>query len=286
MGQIDPAEASSRPWLAAGNSLSLTKAQRAFRVVLGLVLIGGIVAVNEVAFRMLLDTSYARWYLANGALITLAAALLTFAWGDVNKLTGLISAHPLEYAAGCLALLGFPLLGFSALLRVDRGHAASRKLDEAAIESDRRLEENWDQDKIDQLPEAQKQRMEQLRHQYTEMAERAWSREPPPKGLAFVDDLISMVMAVAFFLLCVAWLWVAAPLQYVVNLVAGAPARLALTAGSRVWYRVAPRTIAVAELEVDASPQEGFVESGFSAKPVTFTTLVAAGLLFLASFLV
>ena len=285
MSKTDPADASDRPWLA-GSGLSPTKVHRVFGLAGGLVVVGGVVAVNEVIFRILLDTSYVRWYLANGALITLAAGLLTFAWGDVNKLTGLISAHPLEYTAGCLALVGLPLFGFGSLLRVDRVHAAARKMDEAAIESDRNLEANWDQDKVDQMPEAFKQRLERLRDLQAEMAERAWSREPPPKGIGIVDDLTSMVLAIAFFLLCVAWLWVAAPLQYVVNLVAGAPARLALTAGSRVWYRVAPRKITVEELDADASPPEGFVETGFSAKPVTFTTLVAAGLLFLTSFLV
>lgn len=284
MSQTNPGDASDRPWLdETGPS---QKVQRVFGVAGGLVLIGAIVAVNELVFRVLLDTSYVHWYLVNGALITLAAGLVTFAWGDLNKLTGLISAHPREYTAACLALVGFPLFAFSPLLRVDGARRASRRMDEAAIESDRKLEAAWDQDKIDQLPEPLKRQMERLRHDRAEMAERAWSREPPPNGFGFVDDLIAMMLAVALMLLCVAWLWVVAPLQYVVSLVAGAPARLALTTESRVWYSVTPRAIAVKELDADASPAEGSTESGFSAKPVTFTTLVAAGLLFLVSFVV
>jgi hypothetical protein len=285
VGQTDPAEVSSRPWLAE-NGPSRTNVQRVLRVAWGLVIIGGIVAVNEVVFRVLLDTSYVRWYLANGALITLAAGLVTFGWGDVNKLTGLISAHPVEYRAACLMLIGVPLIGFSSLVRVNTGREASRRRHEAAIESDRKLEAAWDQDKIDRMPPEPRQRMELLRHVRAEMAEQAWSRESQSRGFGAVDGLIGTILGAAFLMACAAWLWVVAPLQYVVNLVAGSPARLALTADSRVWFRVDPLKIEVAERDADSSPPKGLVETGFSARPVAFTTLVAAGLLFLASFLV
>jgi hypothetical protein len=159
-------------------------------------------------------------------------------------------------------------------------------MEQAAIQSARTLEATWDQSKVDQMPEPFRQRIEQVRRITNERAERAWFREPAPAGLGIVDGWLSLMFAPVFVLLWVTWLWVVAPLQYLVNLVAGAPARLALASGSRVWYRVAPHTIAVDEVKADADPPKGAVEAGFSAKPVTFTAVVAAGLLALASLLV
>lgn len=77
-------------------------------VVVGAVVVGGLIALNELMFHALFDTSYTRWYLENGSLIGLAFAAFTVAWGDVNKLTGLISAHPYEYFGDCLGLGAFP----------------------------------------------------------------------------------------------------------------------------------------------------------------------------------
>ena len=53
-----------------------------------------------------------RWYLANGAVISIVFGLVTLAWGDLNRVTSLISAHPVEYAAACVGLYVVP--GFAS----------------------------------------------------------------------------------------------------------------------------------------------------------------------------
>jgi hypothetical protein len=107
-----------------------------------------------------------------------------------------------------------------------------------------------------------------------------------PKGLGLVDVLLGSLFGPALLLVFVAWLLVVAPLQFVVNLAAGAPARLALASPARAWYRITSQEIHVEEaLKSDAVP-EGATESGFSAKPVTFTAAIASALLFAVSRLV
>jgi hypothetical protein len=89
---------------------------------------------------------------------------------------------------------------------------------------------------------------------------------------------------VAFVLVYVAWALVVAPLQYVVNLAAGAPARTALASPNRAWSLITVREILVEEAPKSRPLPEGAVESGFSARPVTFTVAIASALLFTVSF--
>jgi hypothetical protein len=107
-----------------------------------------------------------------------------------------------------------------------------------------------------------------------------------PRGLGLVDVVLGVLFGPAFLLVFVAWLLVVAPLQFVVNLAAGAPARLALASPARAWYRITPHEIHVEEALKSDSVPEGATESGFSAKPVTFTAAIASALLFAVSRLV
>jgi len=52
-----------------------------------------------------LHVPYHRWYLKNGALISLAFAFATAAWSDLNRLTGLVALHPARYFRECMILL-------------------------------------------------------------------------------------------------------------------------------------------------------------------------------------
>src|SRR6266511_3194525 len=114
---------------------------RVLSVCVGLVLIGVLIALDELLFRVLLDSDYLHWYLANGALIGVVFALVTFAWGDLNKLTHLISAHPRAYAASCIALWTLPGFGLAALLEYNRAEARrERRLDDSVIELQRKME--------------------------------------------------------------------------------------------------------------------------------------------------
>ena len=65
--------------------------------------------INNWIFIAWFNTTYLKWYLANGTLIGLASTIASLAWGDMNKHAGLISAHPFGYIGACLQLFGLPL---------------------------------------------------------------------------------------------------------------------------------------------------------------------------------
>ena len=111
--------------------------RRVVAVVVGLVLLGGLAVVDWLVFRTWFDSDYLRWYLKNGALIAIVFGLVTLAWGDLNKVTGLVSAHPLEYLASCLALGTLPSLASAAQLESGPSQARSEKLRAARMELSR-----------------------------------------------------------------------------------------------------------------------------------------------------
>ena len=95
-----------------------------------------------------------------------------------------------------------------------------------------------------------------------------------------------MLVALALLALFVTWLVVVLPLQYVVYLVAGAPARKSIASSRRAWVIVTDRGL---RSRIDAKElplPEGAVESGFTTQPLAFTSGIAAGLLFAASKLI
>jgi len=89
---------------------------------LGLAALAGLIVADELVLRAVFGTHYLSWYLANGAIVSLLVAFVTLAWGDVNRLPGLISAHPLEYAAAHVALCVLPSQSLAAIL-APRGEA-------------------------------------------------------------------------------------------------------------------------------------------------------------------
>lgn len=106
---------------------------------------------------------------------------------------------------------------------------------------------------------------------------------PAPIGLGPIDQLVAALFAFGFLALYLGWLLVVAPLQFVVNLLAGVPARAALASSERAWVVVAGREVRIdASLKSEPLPQ-GAVESGFTIRPVTFTAVLAAALLFIVS---
>jgi hypothetical protein len=266
-------------WVDAGSPVS-----RAATALVGLLLLGGLAALDWLVFRALFDSDYLRWYLENGSLIGIVFGLVTLAWGDLNKLTGLVSAHPLEYLATCVALGTLPSMAAGAGLESDRLHAVNR-MRAATRELNRQLDELMASAGVtDEL----KQQLARIRGigQGAESAAEEPEPDVPPRGLGFVDVVLGALFGYAFLVIFAAWLLVVAPLQFVVNLAAGAPARRALASPARAWSLVTPHEIHVEEaLKSDAVP-EGATESGFSAKPVTFTAAIASGLLFAVSRLV
>lgn len=73
----------------------------------GLTLLGGLIAIDSVVFQVAFDLAYVRWYVENGALLSLTVALVTVGWPDLNDLRNLVSAHPLRYLQAWVGLFGF-----------------------------------------------------------------------------------------------------------------------------------------------------------------------------------
>ena len=259
---------------------------RVVSAVVGLVLLSGLAVLDWLVFRAWFDSDYLRWYLENGALIAVVFGLVTLAWGDLNKVTGLVSAQPLEYLAGCVALATLPSLAAAALLQSGRSQARSEELRAARMEWSRQLVEIVGSTEVsDEL----KQRLAAIFREAGQSPESMAATSEPdvtPRGLGLVDVVLGSLFGPTLLLVFFAWLLVVAPLQFVVNLVAGAPARLALASPARAWYRVTPHEIHVEEAFKSDSLPEGATESGFSAKPVTFTAAIASALLFAVSRLV
>jgi hypothetical protein len=96
--------------------------RRGLTAVVGLAGFAGLIAVDELVLRALFETHYLSWYLANGAMVSLVVAFVTLAWGDLNALTDLISAHPLEYARAHVNLCTLPNQSLGAI-QAPRGPA-------------------------------------------------------------------------------------------------------------------------------------------------------------------
>jgi hypothetical protein len=79
------------------------------RLTLGWSVVIGMTLLNTWFFGRWLGVSYVGWYLANGVLIGLVSALIALAWGELNRHTGLISSHPLDYVIAWIQLAGLPL---------------------------------------------------------------------------------------------------------------------------------------------------------------------------------
>jgi hypothetical protein len=104
-----------------------------------------------------------------------------------------------------------------------------------------------------------------------------------PTGLPVVDVLLAMLFAAAFFLASIAWLLVVVPVQYFVYLVTGAPARVAAASPTRATVEIEGPRIAIGEdFKSDPLPT-GAIESGFTAKPVSFTAAITTAVLFAVS---
>jgi hypothetical protein len=107
---------------------------------------------------------------------------------------------------------------------------------------------------------------------------RATTRRWDLPRAAPLDWILAGLFYVAYFAVCVAWVVVIAPLQYVGNLVAGAPARLALAAPTRSYAIRDGYTTYLGLRPVGQLP-EGAEEVGLTRRPVALTASITAGLL-------
>ena len=74
-----------------------------------LLVLVGLVTINETLFRLIGGISYVEWFIKNGSQIGVIGTLVTLVW-DLNKHTGLISASPSQYVGSYFQLLGMTYL--------------------------------------------------------------------------------------------------------------------------------------------------------------------------------
>lgn len=192
---------------------------RIFTVALGLGIIAALVWFNHWLFATWFGLSYITWYLSAGAIIGLVSALAAMAWGDLDKHTGLISAHPLDYLGSCLQLAGLPLHAL--------GSQFMRTRDD-------------------------------------------------PKGASPFDKMLTIPLVLFLVAVIIVWSLVIAPLQYVVNLVCGAPARVFTRSERQSIARLNGTRLDVAEIGRDEAIPEGWWSASLGRKPVATTNLFAA----------
>jgi hypothetical protein len=137
---------------------------------------------------------------------------------------------------------------------------------------------------------------------FLELTTSFWAMFGRAHGDRAFDTVLAAVFAVVFALAMLAWALVVAPLQFFLNLVAGAPARTALASSSTVWrvqtdathteYVYGPKDLSEvtdrdeAQRLADGLAAGTVTQTTFAAKPVALTNAIAAALLFGASQLV
>ena len=205
------------------------RTRRGLTAAVGLAGFAGLIAADELALRALFGVHYLSWYLANGAIVSLAVAFVTRAWGDLDALTDLISAHPLVYARAHVSLCTLPNQSLGAIQAL-RGPGA-RKAD-------------------------------------------------APIGIPVADPILTAAVTVLLVAACVVYILVVAPVQYLVYLIAGAPARMACASPERAWHLVGPTGLEVTSGPRSQELPEGATESAYTAQPVTLTAVVASAVLF------
>lgn len=103
------------------------------------------------------------------------------------------------------------------------------------------------------------------------------------RGVGVLDTLSTVLYWLAFMAVSLCWMAVVAPLQYFITLVTGAPARAALLS-RRTWVERSGNAIALVKGPAEKMPT-GAEEVGFAGRPVTVTSSVTAGVLFVVSLL-
>lgn len=207
----------------------------------GLILIGAVIVADDFVFRTWLGTDYVRWYLKNGALINLVFAFVSLAWGDLNRVKDLVGAHPVRYISAAFYLIGLPITVFGKIIAAPERPAQPRPETRSDLAS-------WS---------------------------KAW--RTAQRLMDTFDSLISSLIALGLVVAILAWLLVVAPLQYFVNLICAAPARL-MRRGRRKIIAAFDEGgyFHIAESAGDEPVPAGWFEAGFYSKPVSMTSAFAA----------
>lgn len=83
--------------------------RRKLAAIAGLVFMIALVVMDYWLFEILFGDNYFKWYLSVGPFVGLATAIIAASFGSLEKHTGLISAHPLDYLGASLQACGLPI---------------------------------------------------------------------------------------------------------------------------------------------------------------------------------
>jgi hypothetical protein len=108
-----------------GSTMSVT-ARQLLSIPVGLLILLSLIIFDQWFFVNWFDTTYIEWYLANGALIGLVSSFVSMAWGNLDRHTGLISSHPLDYLGACAQFIGLPIYSLGTSLVGSRGNLFDR----------------------------------------------------------------------------------------------------------------------------------------------------------------
>lgn len=102
--------------------------------------------------------------------------------------------------------------------------------------------------------------------------------------VGILDTLSTVLYWLAFMAVSLCWMALVAPLQYFITLVTGAPARGAVVS-RRMWVKRSGNTISLCTGPAEKMPM-GAEEIGLARRPVTVTSSITAGALFVVSLLI
>ena len=105
-------------------------------------------------------------------------------------------------------------------------------------------------------------------------------------SVPILDGLLTAVWSLWLIIAVIAWFVVIAPIQYLLHLVTGAPARTMLDSGLKTWFVMGETENTILTAPAETAPPEGAAEAGFYAKPVTLTTTLDSVAVWAVSWLV
>ena len=236
-------------------------------------------------FRTWLATDYFRWYLTNGALISIVFGFVTLAWGDLNKMTTLISAHPVEYVAAWVRLGALPPLAWSTMLNPEtrdtwrerarmRRAQAELQRQQRELLADPALSDEVTSRIVAGAPQAGRGSRTRGFRRRDRGTDRPLGRLPVHGGHRH---------CLRHRLCRLAGGRRSGPVLRSTS-VAGAPAREAISSGARVWSRISPREIHIEEAwKTDTMPGDATESGFFLVDQSACTATVAAAVLFIVS---
>ncbi len=205
-------------------------------VLKGLAVLVTLFLIDQWVFSKLFGLNYWRWYLTNGALISLVSPIAFKAWGDLaDKHIGLLSPNPYIYLAACVQVVGLPVYSLGTQLVKQKKPANMTT-------------------PIDDL-------------------------ETRRKRLSIFDLLVTFLWIPIMLAAILLWFVIVAPLQYIVHLVCGAPARFMVNSDRVPIARLAGSQLHAGEVSRKETQPAGWEDASISRRPFSLTNMLAAILL-------